>query len=180
MQTQTQIETPQIVLLKQTNGALSKLIESLTKQVTGLSAAASEQERIGLETELKRTELANLSIQFEEAKRQAEVEFSFNLREHKMSTISAVLHEQGKTVIDATELQKMQQELSKYKTDFASQLAADVAKATSILKAQHALELKEQAFGSLFANPRDLDQTAHFLAGNSLRQITDGQAGEDG
>jgi chromosome segregation ATPase len=130
------------VVLGRAAQSLSKAVAEAKVTFEQLNTLESKAEELTLKVANKEEELANIEVQIAEKERQAKVELEVRLKENAIRTASEVLAGQGKVAINSTELNDLRDELTQLKSDFATQVRAEIGKAEGIAKSRYESELK--------------------------------------
>jgi hypothetical protein len=132
-----------------TEVVLGKAAQQIAKAVSELNAAtesvnqlASKTEDLTLQVANKEEAIAALEVEYNERKRQSEVDLELTMRSSAEKLVNEHLTSNGYVSISANELNSLRSELEQTKTTTEAQIKKEVATVASTLKSQYENEIK--------------------------------------
>jgi hypothetical protein len=132
-----------------TEVVLGKAAQQIAKAVSELNAAtesvnqlASKTEDLTLQVANKEEAIAALEVEYNERKRQSEVDLELTMRSSAEKLVNEHLTSNGYVSISANELNSLRSELEQTKSTTEAQIKREVATVASTLKSQYENEIK--------------------------------------
>jgi hypothetical protein len=132
-----------------TEVVLGKAAQQIAKAVSELNAAtesvnqlASKTEDLTLQVANKEEAIAALEVEYNERKRQSEVDLELTMRSSAEKLVNEHLTSNGYVSISANELKSLRSELEQTKSTTEAQIKKEVATVASTLKSQYENEIK--------------------------------------
>jgi hypothetical protein len=132
-----------------TEVVLGKAAQQIAKAVSELNAAtesvnqlASKTEDLTLQVANKEEAIAALEVEYNERKRQSEVDLELTMRSSAEKLVNEHLTSNGYVSISANELNSLRSELEQTKSTTEAQIKKEVATVASTLKSQYENEIK--------------------------------------
>lgn len=130
------------IVLGQAAQQISKAVNELNAATETVNKLATQAEELTLQVANKEAQIAELEIQYAEKSRQAEVDFSLNVKANSQRVVNEILRENGMEAISSTELKALRQELADTKAGADAETKKQVAAVSSTLKAQFENDLR--------------------------------------
>lgn len=130
------------IVLGQAAQQISKAVNELNAATETVNKLATQAEELTLQVANKEAQIAELEVQYAEKARQAEVDFSLNVKANSQRVVNEILRENGMEAISSTELKALRQELADTKAGADAETKKQVAAVSSTLKAQFDNDLR--------------------------------------
>ncbi len=130
------------IVLGQAAQQITKAVLELNNSVKTVNEMALKSEELTLLVANKEQQIAELAIEFEEKKRQLNVELDLSFKADTDTVVNSYLRSTGKEAISATELQSLRNELSETKANADAQTKKELAVVVNTLKSQYENEIK--------------------------------------
>jgi predicted RNase H-like nuclease (RuvC/YqgF family) len=130
------------IVLGQAAQQISKAVNELNAATETVNKLATQAEDLTLQVANKEAQISELEVQFAEKTRQAEVEFSLNVKANAQRVVNEILRDNGMESISSAELKALRQELADTKAGAETETKKQVAIVSSSLKAQFDNDLR--------------------------------------
>lgn len=130
------------IVLGQAAQQISKAVNELNAATETVNKLATQAEELTLQVANKEAQISELEVQYAEKARQAEVDFSLNVKANSQRVVNEILRENGMEAISSAELKALRQELADTKAGAEAETKKQVAAVSSSLKSQFDNDLR--------------------------------------
>lgn len=113
---------------------INKAVAELSNATQTITKLVSQVEDLSLQISNKEAQIAELGVQYGEKARQAEVEFTLNIKANQDKVVNEVLTSNGMESINSNELKALRQELATTKAGVNAEIEKQVGVITTSLK----------------------------------------------
>lgn len=130
------------VVFGRTAQSIKKAVAELNAATESFRTLESKSEDLALQVANKEEQIANLEQQFNEKKRQLELDLDLKMKSNAENVVREELASKQKIAIKREEYQELVDTLNQLKNEFSSAIKSEVGKAEGIAKSRFESELK--------------------------------------